>query len=894
MIRPRSLLVFLALSSGLGSPAFAQPAPASTPLPSGGFTENFEAPFQPVVPAAKSPSKVSGEIPARWQDDSTFPGADVEVNYARIPDAAEGKGALRITAPRVTQGSTGLLLKDVDLPAKTFLKLRATIRSANATSAEIQVRADAKKSFLFETLTAGPEWKTVEFIVPPLDDAIPSAEVRIGGSRPMQIDIDALSLTPIDASELGADFKEKGNLLNLTSFPLGLSKPWVGTTGNVVDPAVTGPSGLPALRITPRPLIYDERGLPYFESEVSAPFAGKPNAVHTFSVFLKGSDDGQPVLLQFGPPTKVLRGEYSHRITVTKEWQRYEISARMPYDARRYYYLRIRSNHGAPLWVDQPQVEVGEKATPFRRSGAVEIALTPTTNYGLHFENQPLRVRATVYGDVPAGASLTGVFYDANERAFPVAAQPLRPGEPLQTLTFTLPRGAELPLGYYRFVALARRGAATLSKPSEAVLGRVRPPRKPDEFAPDSPFGIHTNPTDAHTQLVRDLGFKWVRIDVGWSQIERADGQWHWEHYDEEIRRLHAAKFSILGILTGGLGKYGVAPEQNRGWGFWRAMVREEHLPALKESARRIAERYRAEITHWETHNETDLPSFSFGDIVNGVRVARTGKQMFDWQKATYEGLKAGNPDAFVWWDLAWARPPESKAFVAAATKEGIWKYVEGFSYHQYNGNFLGFPNDAVAKRIEDVRSVMPAEAKNLPIWNTEGGFWPNKIRDLTPLTPPVVDKATNDYFADWVVRYHVSTFANGVPKFFFFNIRNGEYYPEHEILNADNSLSTQAITFAVLAWHLEGKTFAEMRPLDEDINLYVFSDGTESVAIPLSAGAGRLPLAKAVEGITGRDHLGNAIVYPIKIGEMPTFWTARLPAPELAARFAAALAPAP
>jgi hypothetical protein len=147
-------------------------------------------------------------------------------------------------------------------------------------------------------------------------------------------------------------------------------------------------------------------------------------------------------------------------------------------------------------------------------------------------------------------------------------------------------------------------------------------------------------------------------------------------------------------------------------------------------------------------------------------------------------------------------------------------------------------------------------------------------VRDLTPLTPPVVNADRNAFFADFPVRYYVQTLANGTPKFFFFNLNNGEYNAGHEILNADGSLSQQALSVSNLAWHLEGKKFAKLVPMPNGVNAYLFSDGKDSVAVLLSSNAGRLSVSKAPAGVAVRDVLGNAVAFPAKIGDEATYWS--------------------
>ena len=212
--------------------------------------------------------------------------------------------------------------------------------------------------------------------------------------------------------------------------------------------------------------------------------------------------------------------------------------------------------------------------------------------------------------------------------------------------------------------------------------------------------------------------------------------------------------------------------------------------------------------------------------------------------------------------------------FVESATKAGIWNFGDGFSYHQYNGNFHAGPNNGVTQRIQAVRDVMPADRKQMTIWNSEGGFWPNEIRDETPQVPPTIAPSRNAFFADWVIRYNTSTFASGSEKFFVFSLNLGDYMPGHELLNADGSVSQLLVADSNYIWHIEGKKYSKMVPLKNGLNAYLFSDGRNSVAVLLSSSAGRANLIAPIAGVTARDYLGNPVAFPAKIGDSATFWS--------------------
>ena len=852
------------------------------------FSEGFEQTFVPVPVVKDSPSKVSGTIPPGWTEDSTYPGAEIEIDYGTVPDALSGKAALRLDVRRTTKGSAGLLRRGIAIPADTFLKLRIAFRSSTASSVKLQLRpAKGGKTYWTQSISGAPEWRTSEFIIPPIPGGDPTAELRLTAELPASFEFDDLLLTTLDPKDFARTGDFRGNLLPTTSFPFGLAKPWNFSSVNfepsavVADTNVPGPSGFPALRVTPPLLLRTGRGV-YYEGKIRVPFSGQPEAVHTFSVYLKGTRAGQPVRLGLQPgKVEGSNPQFRKELTLTTEWQRYEISTKLPYTPTNFYVATINGvgfEAGSPFWVDQAQVEVGEKATPFQSSGQVELALFPEKNFGLHFGGEPLKVNVIAYGKIEPGTTVTGAFYDARNQPFPVAAQILpAEGEALyRHLIFTLPPGRELPFGYYRFVAEARRGEKSVSRPAEAILGRVRPPRLGDRFAPQSGFGVHVIPAETHVKLCRDLGFKWVRtlfpLIFGWSEIEMPDGSWDWSYPDRCVATYQKYKFSLMGVLSGGPPKYNVVPEYD-GWLLWGAMLREDAIPIFKRYAAAAAKRYQAAVPDWETWNETDLGSYFFDRIEGTRKILGKPEDFTKIQKAGYEGIKGAVPSARVWWNLSWAKAENTDPFIEGATKAGIWRYLDGYSFHQYNGNFVGFPNDGVQKRIDDVRATIPADRRKVPVWNSEGGFWPNEYRSLYRVTAPVVAPERNDFFADWVVRYYTSTFANGIPKMFAFCMVNGDH--GHELLNDDGSISALCLAFSNYAWHFEGKTFHSLVALPEGINAYVFSDGKNSAAVLLSSGSGRLDVKEAPEGVAVRDRYGNPFALPARVGDQPIYLAA-------------------
>jgi hypothetical protein len=357
---------------------------------------------------------------------------------------------------------------------------------------------------------------------------------------------------------------------------------------------------------------------------------------------------------------------------------------------------------------------------------------------------------------------------------------------------------------------------------------------------------------------------------MSWSKVEDVPGQWDWSALDPIVKRYHDRRFSLLGVLGDVPRRASTLPQDFDGWNWGAAVVKPENMNDWGEYARRIGERYKGRITHWETWNEPDLPSFFFQDFKDGNYVHGTPQQLIEMSRAAARGLKAADPKNTVFWNMASSRE-ESMEFGRKVVAQGIYDAVDSLSYHQYMSNIAGFPGDPIEERIGEFSTLLPRNRK-VPFWNTEGGPAGNGVRSAYRLTPPLGGRSRATFWGDYVVRYYVSTLANGADKFFLYTYSGGSWIPNYELLNADGSLSANAVAFSNMAWHLEGRKFSKVLSLSKDVNAYMFEGGGDSVAVVLSKGIGRLELKRLPKGLAVRDLYGNSVKLPAKLGNQATF----------------------
>jgi len=120
---------------------------------------------------------------------------------------------------------------------------------------------------------------------------------------------------------------------------------------------------------------------------------------------------------------------------------------------------------------------------------------------------------------------------------------------------------------------------------------------------------------DANLTRIHDLGFGYVRFSIGWSDIEKARGQYDWTESDRLIGLARAHGLKMLVPLLGGHALYSgtvPAPVPNTDHVARRpkAPTQPEEIEAFARFAAQMALRYGSDAIVWELWNEPDLARF--------------------------------------------------------------------------------------------------------------------------------------------------------------------------------------------------------------------------------------------------------------------------------------------
>lgn len=843
---------------------------------------DFESEFVPVKVDSKK-SKIQGVLPSLWQDDSAW--ADVDVTYERMTaNAFEGTGALRVRAETIRGGAVQLRIPGISVSKTWFIKVKAAFRSSTSTSLTFGVRktTDPYNFYAERTISAVPEWGMTELLVPPVAED-PVAALMVCIKSPGVVEIDAVSVEYLAPEEVvsGGDLLGK-NLFPTSSFPDGLHAPWSPFNDGyrpenyVTDPTEIGPTGQPALKITT--VRYENRGA----AQLTVPFFGAGGKKHTFSLWIKAKVARHQIFLRMGPPSATLyQDPYQKSISLTTSWKRYDFTLELPFTSDGFYLAQV-ANFGdeGTFWIDGLQMEVGETPSDFKRTDKVEVVLQPDVPYGLWTEGQPLRVRASVYGGVEAGMVLKSELFDVYGKNYPMPDRPV-PAGGMTKEALELPEVGQPPLGGYRLEShVVDAKGNRVSKIAEALLYRVREPRYGNELRPDSPFGIHLTPNHEMPKVARKLGFTWVRLlhHIMWLQVEPEPGVWKFEGSDAAIDVLHGAKFCVLAAVEG-------VPERERVWvmpkpapkgynNFHAKNVPPKNLDALKTYTQKMAERYRGKVQAWETWNEPFLPGFLNAGIENEAYIHPSPEEFFKMHKAAAEGIRQGDPQAKVVINMGAHYNEPAATWSKRVLALGAFDTVDVVSYHKYHPSSLGFPGDVIHVATEAHR---PPPGKKVEIWNSEGGPGPSDIRNFYRHVPPLGKTDASREWADYMVRYYVSTLASGAKRFFLFTIHSwGTWRNDYSPLNVDGRLHPNLIAISNLAWHIEGRPFVKCEELAPDLYAYCFEGDGAAVAIVLSKGVARQPLDAIPEGLTATDVYGNVLKTPCQLGDGPMFFTGK------------------
>ncbi|MHB0997601.1 MAG: endo-1,4-beta-xylanase [Armatimonadota bacterium] len=252
----------------------------------------------------------------------------------------------------------------------------------------------------------------------------------------------------------------------------------------------------------------------------------------------------------------------------------------------------------------------------------------------------------------------------------------------------------------------------------------VRPTPSSVPAVPVDGVGINMHPeryddktAELHFKLVHDLGITQIRSSVEWQTIQPRRGEWDFSKMDRIVALAKKYDMKILGVLA-----------YNTPWNTnipGNTKTKPVDMKAWAEFVKRMAERYRNDITWWEVWNEPNIPDFFTGDYEKNPEKRWTDYR--DIIKAAYQALKSVNPKNTVifaglahvkddWWND-----------LEAYYRVGAVKYCDVMAIHPYAS---ANPLDCqwYPRYIDEMLAVMARHGDSKkPVWLTEVGFTTNR-----------------------------------------------------------------------------------------------------------------------------------------------------------------------
>ena len=368
-----------------------------------------------------------------------------------------------------------------------------------------------------------------------------------------------------------------------------------------------------------------------------------------------------------------------------------------------------------------------------------------------------------VQRSIPSARGLPAVFAEGQSVTVPVPSEPamrwralddsgdqVRAGD-LDASASTIDIGT-LGIGWYRIEFLSQDNeCATWT--TAAVLARPSAPVPQDSpicidsatawFAPNDPAK-----QERFARLAALAGVNWIRDRMRWRDIEPERGRFvDATTYDTaaDLQAKHGLK--VLQVFHG-------TPE----WAVEDGELRGRYPVDLRHAyrfCREMARRYKGRVQAWEPWNEANVATFG----------GHTTDEMCTYQKATYLGFKAGDPDLIVCWNVSTATPTMLHTRLVLANE--TWPYFDTYNIHTYD-----WPDS-----YERLWGPVHAAACGRPIWVTESD---RGLQYVGPEPWCELSREGERQKAEFMAQSYASSLFAGAERHFHFIL--GNYYEANKV----------------------------------------------------------------------------------------------------------------
>lgn len=385
----------------------------------------------------------------------------------------------------------------------------------------------------------------------------------------------------------------------------------------------------------------------------------------------------------------------------------------------------------------------------------------------------------------------------------------------------------KLPVGFYRLIRLGDSNWVSLAV--------IKPLKSPTPIS--SPICLDVAmawfyPKEKMSQvasLAALAGVNWVRDRLNWAEMEQERGKFSkWNRYDDSAKAQSDAGLQVLQVNH-------ISPR-------WANPQTKRFPTDLRDAYRfymEMAKRWKDTVHAFEPWNEADIPMFG----------GHTGAEMASMQKASYLGIKKGNPKAIACLNVfALHNLPQ---LIDLAENETA-PYFDTYNFHHYE------PYENYPKLYADHRMVSAGK----PMWVTEAAMpvrWSGdaNLKELSDENLKIQSERVVKTFAAALHESPATLFYFLLPHYVEGQVQFG-------LLRQD--LTPRAGYCSLAAC---GRLLADARPLgkwnapNSSVNAYMFTtklDGMNRETMVLWCSKGEMEINLPVEPIEVYDHIGRHV----------------------------------
>jgi len=352
----------------------------------------------------------------------------------------------------------------------------------------------------------------------------------------------------------------------------------------------------------------------------------------------------------------------------------------------------------------------------------------------------------------------------------------------------------------------------------------------------------------------KEMGAHWMRVFLGWLEIETSPGEYDWDKYDAVFDRLGELELSAMVVIYG-------APD----WAAEESCGPISDTLALENFLEALVPRYADVVDAWEFINEPDgrVPHV-YGPAIGcwGLYPAEYALQLGIF----YAKVKTLDPEALVFFgSLAydcWGHGEPHDIFVRSFFEEtlqnGAGLYFDGVGLHYYPIHLEVFPT--MAHKVNEIRDTMTRNGVyGKQIWVTETGMWIN--------THDGVERQR-----DFIVRELTRGFGAGVDNIFWYDPREHplpEGAVQRWLISSDHQPIYGYNTFQHFAHKLEGMhCVGAYTDVPAGVEAYKFVGPQRTLYILWSNGENTMVSIPSTTDATLTDRDGqDSVVVPAQMG---------------------------